>query len=406
MTTPHAAHPTLFPLRFISVEAASGIALLLAAAVALVWANTPFAHSYFALWHLPLSLGLAQYLPEHDLHFWVNDALMTVFFLVVGLEIRRELHDGALADPKVALLPIIAAAGGVVVPALLYVAVNTDPVTRHGWAIPTATDIAFAVGVLALVGKGIPSSLRMLLLTLAIIDDIAAIIVIALVYSTGISWIGFPIMAAGIALVFALQWFGQRSMLAYVIPAGVVWYGMLRTGMHPTLAGVILGLLTPVHAAFGRGGRVPREDEVAPVTRVEGALHPWVAFGIMPLFALANAGVTFTGSNASAGAPLAVAVGILLGLLLGKPIGIMLASFLAVRLKVCSLPPDIRWRHIALLGVLGAIGFTVAIFVANLAFADPKLLAAAKVAVILASGAAALLGFALGRVQAAQAARA
>jgi Na+:H+ antiporter, NhaA family len=406
MTAPHAAHPTLFSLRFISVEAASGIALLLAAAVALTWANSPLAQHYFSFWHLPLGLGLAHYLPEHDLHFWVNDGLMTVFFLVVGLEIRRELHDGALADPKVALLPIIAAAGGVIVPALLYIAVNTSPVTRHGWAIPTATDIAFAVGVLALVGKGIPASLRMLLLTLAIIDDIAAIIVIALVYSNGISWIGFPIMGAGIALVLALQWFGQRSMLAYVIPAGIVWYGMLRTGMHPTLAGVILGLLTPVHARFGRGGRVPAEDEIAPVTRVEGALHPWVAFGIMPLFALANAGVTFTGSNASAGAPFAVALGILLGLLLGKPVGIMLASLLAVRLKVCSLPPDIQWRHIGLLGVLGAIGFTVAIFVANLAFEDPKLLAAAKVAVILASGGAAVLGLVLGRVQLARSARA
>ena len=353
-----------------------------------------------------LRTGIAQYLPEHDLHFWVNDGLMTVFFLVVGLEIRREMHEGALADPKVALLPIIAAAGGVVVPALLYIAVNTDPVTRHGWAIPTATDIAFAVGVLALVGKGIPSSLRMLLLTLAIIDDIAAIIVIALVYSSGISWVGFPIMAAGIGLVFALQWLGQRSMLAYVIPAAIVWYGMLRTGMHPTLAGVILGLLTPVRAGFGRRARLTEKGTIAPVTRVEGALHPWVAFGIMPLFALANAGVSVNGSNITGGASLTVAVGIVLGLLVGKPVGIALASWLAVRLKLCSLPPDIQWRHIGLLGVLGAIGFTVAIFVANLAFADAQLLAAAKVAVIVASGVAAVLGFILGRVQGARPAHA
>ena len=399
MSSPHAAHPTLIPLRFISVEAASGIALLVAAAVALTWANTPLAHYYHALWHLPLSFGIARYLPEHDLHFWVNDGLMTLFFLVVGLEIRREMHNGALADPKVALLPIIAAAGGVIVPALLYLAVNTNPVTRHGWAIPTATDIAFAVGVLALVGRGIPSSLRMLLLTLAIIDDIAAIIVIALVYSSGINWTGFPIMAAGVALVFALQWLGQRSMLAYVIPAAIVWYGMLRTGMHPTLAGVILGLLTPVRPEFGRRARVQQDGEIAPVTKVEGALHPWVAFGIMPLFALANAGVSLSGFSAT-GAPLTVALGIVLGLLLGKPIGIALASFLAVRLKLCSLPPDIQWRHIGLLGVLGGIGFTVSIFVSNLAFADAQLLAAAKVAVLIASGVAAVLGFILGRVQA------
>ena len=398
MSSPHAPHPSLFPLQFISVEAASGLALLAASAIALIWANTPLAPYYEALWHLPLGLGISRFLPAYDLHFWVNDGLMTVFFLVVGLEIRREMHNGALADPKVALLPIIAAAGGVIVPALLYVAVNSDPLTRHGWAIPTATDIAFAVGVLALVGKGIPASLRMLLLTLAIIDDIAAIIVIALVYSGGIHWTGFPIMAAGIALVFLLQWRGQRSMLAYVVPAAIVWYGMLSTGMHPTLAGVILGLLTPVRAGFSRRARV-HDGEIAPVTRVEGALHPWVAFGIMPLFALANAGVNLGGFRA-AGASLTVAGGILLGLLVGKPVGIALASYLAVRLKLCSLPPDIQWRHILLLGVLGAIGFTVAIFVANLAFADRQLLAAAKVAVILASGLAAVLGFILGRAQA------
>ena len=261
MTSPHASHPTRVPLHFISVEAASGMALLGAAALALIWANTPFAPYYEALWHLPLGLGVARFLPAHDLHFWVNDGLMTVFFLVVGLEIRREMHNGALADAKVALLPLIAAAGGVVVPALLYIAVNTDAVTRRGWAIPTATDIAFAVGVLALVGKGIPASLRMLLLTLAIIDDIAAILVIALVYSGGIDWIGFPIIAAGVALVFLLQWWGQGSLFAYVLPGAVIWYGMLRTGMHPTLAGVILGLLTPVRAEFARRARVARRAD-------------------------------------------------------------------------------------------------------------------------------------------------
>ena len=325
MSSPHAAHPNLFPLRFISVEAASGMVLLLAAAVALTWANSSLAGYYHALWHLPLGLGIAAFLPARmTCIFWVNDGLMTVFFLVVGLEIRREMHNGApLADPKVALLPIIAAAGGVIVPALLFIAVNTDPVTHHGWAIPTATDIAFAVGVLALVGKGIPVAVRMLLLTLAIIDDIAAILVIALVYSDGIDWTGFPVIAAGIALVFAVQWFGQRAMLAYVIPAAVVWYGMLRTGMHPALAGVILGMLTPVRAAFGRRSR-QRDGEIDPVSRVEGALHPWVAFGIMPLFALANAGVSLSGFHA-AGASLTVAGGVLLGLLVGKPVGITLA---------------------------------------------------------------------------------
>ena len=405
MSSPNFAHPSLFSLRFISVEAASGVALLVAAIIALIWANSPLAHYYEALWHLPLGLGIAQYLPAHDLHFWVDDGLMTVFFLVVGLEIRREMHSGALADPKVALLPIIAAVGGVVVPALLYISVNTTVETHHGWAISTATDIAFAVGVLALVGKGIPAALRMLLLTLAIIDDIAAIVIIALVYSGGIDWTGFPVIAAGVALVFALQWLGLRSMLAYVVPAALVWYGMLRTGMHPALAGVILGLLTPVRAGFGRRARLQHDGEIAPVTRIEMALHPWVAFGIMPLFALANAGVNLSGFHAS-GDSLTVAAGILLGLLVGKPVGIALAAYLAVRMNLCSLPPEIRWGHIVLLGVLGGIGFTVAIFVANLAFEHEQLLAAAKIAVILASGVAAVLGFILGRMQLARAARA
>ena len=401
----HAPHPDWFPLKFISVEAASGMALLLAALVALVWANSAWAASYFALWHLPMSFGLGAYLPEHDLHFWVNDGLMTLFFLVVGLEIRREMHGGALADPRVALLPILAAAGGVIVPALCYILLNTEPVTRHGWAIPTATDIAFAVGVLSLIGAGVPSALRMMLLTLAIIDDIAAILVIALVYSDGIALTGLVIAAAGVALAYALQWLGLRWMLSYVIPSAIAWFGMLHAGMHPTLAGVILGLVTPVRAAYGRRGARAKvtADEVAPVTRVEGALHPWVAFGIMPLFALANAGVDLSGFSFTAGAPMAVAGGIVLGLVVGKPVGIGLAAFLAVRLKWCSLPEGVNWGHIVLLGLLGGVGFTVAIFVANLAFQDPKLLAAAKFAVLVASVLAAVLGWFLGRMQSARA---
>jgi NhaA family Na+:H+ antiporter len=205
-----AKHADYWPLRFISVEAASGVVLLLAAALALGWENSPWASSYEALRHLKLGFGIAQYLPESDLHFWVNDGLMTVFFLVVGLEIRREIHDGSLSDPKVAALPMIAAVGGVIVPALLYVLLNTDPVARRGWAIPTATDIAFAVGILSLVGKGVPSALRMLLLTLAIIDDIAAILVIAFFYSSGIAYAGLGLVAAGVVLALLMQRQGLR----------------------------------------------------------------------------------------------------------------------------------------------------------------------------------------------------
>ena len=254
----------------------SGVVLLAAAAIALAWANSPWAAAYEALWHLMLNLGVAEFLPARDLHFWVNDGLMSVFFLVVGLEIRREMHDGALSDPRVATLPIVAAVGGVVIPALLYLLFNMHPEARRGWAIPTATDIAFAVGVLSLIGKAVPPALRMLLLTLAIIDDIAAILVIAFVYSSGIAVGGLLIVAAGVLGVLLLQWLGGQAALAYVLPGAVVWLGMLRAGMHPTLAGVLLGLLTPATSAFGRAQRDPgtRRASESPVVRVEAVLHP------------------------------------------------------------------------------------------------------------------------------------
>ena len=385
---PHAAHATLWPLRFVSVEALSGIVLLLAAALALLWANSPAAASYEALWHLDLAPALGRFLPEHDLKFSVNDGLMTLFFLVVGLEIRREMHDGALSDPRVATLPLIAALGGVVVPALLYLLVNQG-VTRSGWAIPTATDIAFAVGVLSLIPR-VPAALRMLLLTLAIADDIAAILVIAFFYSAGIAVSGLVIVAAGVVLLLLMQRLRIAQPLAYGLPGALVWFGMLRAGVHPALAGVLLGLLTPVSAAGGGP---------SPLERVEGALHPYVAFGIMPLFALANAGVNVEQLALRAGAPLAVGSGIVLGLVVGKPSGILLLSAAAVRLRLCVLPQGVRWPQMLLLGVLGGIGFTMSIFIANLAFQEAALLATAKFAILVASGMAAVLGFAVGRLQ-------
>jgi NhaA family Na+:H+ antiporter len=399
MSAPRASRASLSPLRFISVEAASGIVLLIAATVALAWANSPWAYTYEALWRLELGFGLARWLPAHDLHFWVNDGLMTVFFLIVGLEIRREMHDGALADPGVAALPLIAALGGVVVPAIVYLLINSHPVMRRGWAIPTATDIAFAVGVLSLIPR-VPPALRVLLLTLAIVDDIAAVLIIALFYSSGIAASGLLEIAAGVLLVLAMQWLGVRAALAYTAPGAIVWFGMLHAGVHPTLTGVLLGLLTPATVVFGRSrGRSPVERGAteAPVVRVAAVLHPWVAFGIMPLFALANAGVSLAGLGG--GAHLRVGLGIVLGLVLGKPAGILLASYAAVTSKLCVLPEGVQWRQVLLLGVLGGIGFTMAIFIANLAFEDPVRLVAAKFAVLVASGLAATLGLILGRLQ-------
>jgi len=392
----------------------SGLVLLAAAAIALACANSPLSHAYEALWQRRPSFGVPL-LSAYDLRFWVNDGLMTIFFLLVGLEIRREINDGSLSNPRVATLPIIAAAGGVLVPALLYMLVcilaGSTPLVRRGWAIPTATDIAFAVGVLSLIPR-VPPALRVLLLTLAIADDVAAILIIALFYSGGIAPAQFLLIAAGIALVLLLQALCVRSALAYVLPGALVWMGMLRAGVHPTLTGVVLGLLTPVTAVFGlwrrqrpappagpfRARRLdPPPALESPVVRVEAMLHPYVAFGIMPLFAFANAGVSLRGLDLGAGAPLAVGAATVLGLVLGKPIGIVLAPLAAVRLKLVALPEGVQRRQLVLLGILGGIGFTMSIFIANLAFGDAPLLAAAKFGVLVGSALAAALALTLGR---------
>ena len=422
MRTPHATRPDLWPLRFISVEAMSGVVLLAAAAIALAAANSPLSHAYEALWQRRLSFGVPL-LSAYDLRFWVNDGLMTVFFLLVGLEIRREIHDGTLSDPRVATLPIIAAAGGVLVPALLYIfvciPVGSTPLMRRGWAIPTATDIAFAVGVLSLIPR-VPPALRMLLLTLAIADDVAAILIIALFYSGGIAPAQLLLVAAGIVLVLLLQALSVQSALAYVLPGAVVWIGLLHAGVHPTLTGVVLGLMTPVTAVFGLRTRQrprplaapsvrnqvdpPRTPE-PPVVRVEDMLHPYVAFGIMPLFAFANAGVSLKGLDLGGATPLAVVMGIVLGLVLGKPIGIVLAAVAAVRLKLTELPDGVRCRELVLLGILGGIGFTMSIFIANLAFEEWRVLAAAKFGVLVGSALAAALALTLARSKSAALAR-
>src|SRR5262245_8219181 len=232
--------------RFLAVEAASGILLVLAAAAALAWANSPWSASYSALWHTPIGLRIGAFAFERDLHFWINDGLMAVFFFVVGLEIRREIHAGELADLRRAALPLAAALGGMVVPALIYAAFNAGRATLGGWGIPMATDIAFALGVLTLLGARVPTALRILLLALAVIDDVGAILVIALFYSSGIALAGLAAMGAGLLGVLLLQAFGVRSRLAYALPALVVWSGAYAGGVHPTLAGVVLGLLTPV----------------------------------------------------------------------------------------------------------------------------------------------------------------
>ncbi|MBS7696527.1 MULTISPECIES: Na+/H+ antiporter NhaA [unclassified Chelatococcus] len=415
--------------RFLHIEATSGVVLMLAAAVALIWANSPFADSYHHLWHLPVTLGIGEYTFERSLHFWINDALMTVFFLVVGMEIRREIHEGALSSWREAALPIAAAGGGVAVPALVYVAAVGGGEALRGWAVPTATDIAFAVGVLALLGRSIPGNVRIFLLALAIIDDILAVLIIAFFYSGSLAPEGLLIALAGVALVFSMQWIGIANAFAYIIPAGVLWFGLLYTGAHPTLAGVVLGLMTPVYPtrslqrpldvasrAIGaiksmehetshsgmtsslRALRIAQRDMQPPVTRVQMALHPWVAFGVMPLFALANAGVSLDGVDLSAPGASPVMLGIVAALVVGKPVGVVAVSWLLVQLRLCRLPPGVTLGGLTLVGLLAGIGFTMSIFIATLAFRDPNLLNAAKLGVLLASATAAAAGLLYGRL--------
>jgi NhaA family Na+:H+ antiporter len=415
--------------RFLHVEAVSGVVLLVAAAIALLWANSPLADSYHHLWEMPLTIGVGTYSATRSLHFVINEVLMTIFFLVVGMEIRREMHEGTLAELRAASLPLAAAMGGVAIPAVLYLMLNNEPVVRDGWAIPTATDIAFAVGVLALLGKSIPASIRIFLLALAIIDDIVAVIIIAAFYSGGLDYSGLLIAAFGLLLVLGLQTIGIGSALPYVIPGAILWMGLYKTGVHPTLAGVALGLITPVLALRTRERpldtatralselqhsvadnhlashelqrplkelRTAQRELLPPVTRVQMALHPWVAFAVMPLFALANAGVSIDGVGTSASQ--SVMLGVAIALVLGKPIGIVLGSWIAVRAGWCRLPAGVTWNGVLLVGCLGGIGFTMSIFIAGLAFDDAELLAGAKLGVLLASVIAATLGLVIGRI--------
>jgi Na+:H+ antiporter, NhaA family len=415
--------------RFLGIEAASGILLLIAAAFALGLANSPWAESYFAVWHMPIGLRLGTFGFERTLEWFVNDVLMVIFFFVVGMEIRREIHQGELSEWRRASLPALAAVGGMVAPAALYLVFAGAPATRSGWGVPMATDIAFAIGILTLLGRRVPAALRVLLLALAVIDDLGAIVVIALFYSSGVVLSGLLVAALGFAGIFAMQRLGVRTKLAYVAPATVAWAGIYAAGVHPTIAGVIIGLMTPVRTWLGPEGfvtgvrqeidhlernasrelssheladslrqvDVARREAMSPAESLIEALHPWVAYGIMPVFALANAGVVISGGSLDASS-WAVITAVTVGLVLGKPLGVVLACWLTLRLRIGVLPAGITFKHLLVLGVVAGVGFTMALFIANLAFNDSDLLAAAKLGVLAASAAAGVLGLVLGRV--------
>jgi NhaA family Na+:H+ antiporter len=410
--------------RFLAIEAASGVLLLIAAAAALVLANSALGERFHAVWEAPVGLRLGPWEVSRPLHFWVNDGLMTIFFFVVGLEIRREMHEGELAALRKAALPLAAALGGMLVPALIFAGLNHGRAGAAGWAIPMATDIAFAVGVLTLLGRRVPPALRVLLLALAVIDDIGAILVIAVFYSDGVA-LGWLALAAGaMGVVATLRAAGARRSIVYVAPGVLLWAALYRAGVHPTLAGVILGLMTPVRPWFGPEGasvamrgeaeRLPAADEaevhdrlarildasretLSPAASLQHALHPWVAFAIMPIFALSNAGVALGGA-ALDGAGGFVFVGVFVGLVAGKLLGVFAASRLVLASGLSVRPRHVSDRGLAVVATVAGIGFTMSIFIAQLAFPPGPLLETAKLAILAASGTAIVLGYFGGRL--------
>ncbi|MGB9989383.1 Na+/H+ antiporter NhaA [Pseudoduganella rhizocola] len=364
--------------RFSASKKAGAIVLIACTLVSLLAANSSAGPAYAAFWQLHVA-GLSI---EH----WINDGLMAVFFLLVGLELERELYNGELSDFRQALLPAVAALGGICLPAALHLAFNGGTPTQAGAGIPMATDIAFALGVLALLGSRIPASLKIFLTALAVIDDLGAIIVIALFYSGGLNMAYLLAALAVFAGLTCLNRFGRvQSLLPYLLGGILMWGLMLKSGLHATLAGVLLAFAIPYSAR--------QDDERSPSHRLEHALHVPVAFGILPLFALANTGVAIS-SNWAAELASSNSLGIAAGLLLGKPAGIFLFSLAAVLLGACKLPDDLSWRHVLGAGMLGGIGFTMSIFIANLAFqAAPEVIAASKIAILLASLTAGAIGF-------------
>ena len=412
--------------RFVKLEAAGGILLLVCAVIALVWANSPFSESYFSLWQTLVTVGAGGFVISKPLLLWINDGLMAIFFFVVGLEIKREVLVGELSSPKAAALAVAAAFGGMVVPAALYALLNAGTDGASGWGIPMATDIAFALGVLALLGSRAPLALKVFLTALAIVDDLGAVLVIALFYTAEISW-GALGVGAGVlaALVVANRLRIQRPAV-YVVLGIALWVACLKSGIHATVAGVLLALTIParrridMHEFLARGNELlrvfardvrpgktePSTDQrdalhalevtcrhaETPLIRMEHALHGWVAFLIIPLFALANAGVTL-GGDLGAAFGNRVTLGIVLGLFVGKQLGVTGFAWLAVRLGWAALPAGVTWRQIYGVSYLCGIGFTMSLFIANLAFAEAALLDSAKVGILTASLVAGLGGW-------------
>jgi NhaA family Na+:H+ antiporter len=401
---------------FLAVEAAGGILLVAATVVALVWANSPWREAYEQLIHTSVSFSLGSFSIDETVQHVVNDGLMALFFFVVGLEIKRELVAGELRDRRAAVLPAVAALGGMVVPAAIFLAWNLGGSGSQGWGIPMATDIAFALGVVALLGSRVPAPLKVFLLTLAIVDDIGAIVVIAAFYSDGIRWTWLVEALVVFALVALAQQARVRSLVVYVVLGLAAWLFVFESGVHATIAGVVLGLLTPARPLLpeveaeaivdeleGRDDLTADDvrrveflvrESVSPAERVERALHPWTSYVIVPIFAFANAGIVLSGDALTS--PSAVLVGVLAGLVVGKAVGIGLFSWIALRLGWGVLPDGVRFGQLLGVAVLGGIGFTVSLFITALAFeGEPVHADQAKIGILRASVLAAAIGSAV-----------
>ncbi|EKT55428.1 Na+/H+ antiporter NhaA [Providencia burhodogranariea] len=376
--------------KFLRLEAAGGLLLIIAAIVALIMANSPFQGLYQQFLDIPIVIKISALEFDKPLILWINDFLMAIFFLVVGLEVKRELLEGSLAGRDKAIFPAIAALGGMIAPALIYLLFNgADDVARQGWAIPAATDIAFALGVMALLGKRVPTELKVFLLALAIIDDLGVIVIIAFFYTSSVSMIALGLSALCIALLIMMNWRRVENTAAYLIIGLILWACILKSGVHATLAGVIVGFLIPLH---GTNGTKPSEE-------LEHVLHPWVAYMILPIFAFANSGVQLGGVTFD-GLMSTLPLGVAAGLLFGKPLGIFLFSWVSVKLGVAKLPESMNLKQVFAVSVLCGIGFTMSIFITGLAFdgLDDSYSTYSRLGILIGSTSAAFLGYFLLKV--------
>lgn len=414
--------------RFIHLEYTGGIVLFLSVIVAIIWANSPFHESYHHLWDIKFSIGFDDYVLNKPLHIWINDGLMALFFFVIGLELKREFMEGELSTLKKASLPMMAALGGMLVPAAIFFVINKGLASEHGWGIPMATDIAFALALLSMAGKHIPGSVKVFLSALAVADDLGAVLVIAFFYTSDLNFVPLGIAAVFLLVLIAGNKLGIRSTAFYLLIGIAVWIGFLLSGVHATIAGVLVAFTIPAVTKINENSfsenlrklsndfeqEIPNSGLLTtseqhrtieqvksltlaaetPLQKIEYALHPWVAFVIMPLFALANAGIII-GADFFSALVNPVSIGVISGLIIGKFVGVLLFTWLMVKTGLAQLPDQANWKHITGVALLAGVGFTMSLFISNLAFEQPEFIEQAKYGILIASLLAGILGITL-----------